>query len=144
MPEQPIFAGKTVFLEFLELYFIFFLWKFAHWCKLTIPKMWRSLIFEKHFFLPKMPEICRKNRFFWHFLKFSSLLFSDFLQRDAYSQCLKHGQVWFLRKSFFWWIMPEFIVFADFHWIFSLLFLCFSHKNIIDNNAHHQAWFNCQ
>ena len=23
-PEQPIFAGKTVFLEFLELYFIFF------------------------------------------------------------------------------------------------------------------------
>jgi len=35
--------------------------------------------------------------------------------------------------------MPEIAVFADFHWTFSLYFVVFSHKNIINNNTHHQA-----
>jgi len=40
--------------------------------------------------------------------------------------------------------MPEIAVFEDFHRTFSLYFVVFSHKNIINNKAHHQAWFNCQ
>jgi len=122
-----------------------FSWNFAHWCKMTIPKMWRSPIFEKYFFPAENARNMPENRFFLHFLEFSSLAFSDFLQKDAYLQCSKHGRVRFLRKNFFRLKMPEIAVFADFHWIFSLYsFLCFLHKNIIDNNAHHQAWFNCQ
>ena len=40
--------------------------------------------------------------------------------------------------------MPEIAVFADFYRTFSL-HICFSHKNIIFNNANnHQAWFDCQ
>ena len=37
--------------------------------------------------------------------------------------------------------MPEIAVCADFHRAFSLQFVVFSHKNIINNNAHHKAWF---
>ena len=40
--------------------------------------------------------------------------------------------------------MPEIAVFADFPQTFSLYFVVFSHKNIINNNTHHQAFFNCQ
>ena len=50
--------------------------------------------------------------------------FFIFLHKDAYQQCSKHGRVQFLRK------------------IFSLHFIVFPHKNIVNNNAHHQAWFN--
>ena len=63
-------AGKTVFLEYLELYLIFFSWNLAQRCKMAMPKMWRSPIFKKNFFRPKMPEICRKNRFFGIFSRF--------------------------------------------------------------------------
>ena len=34
--------------------------------------------------------------------------------------------------------------FSDFVRIFSLYFVVLSHKNNINNNAHHQACFNCQ
>ena len=62
-----------------------FSWNFAHWCKIVTSRMWLSPIFEKKFFFrPKMPEICRKNRFFGHFLPISSLVFSDFLHKDAF------------------------------------------------------------
>ena len=40
-----------------------FSWNFVHWCKMTIPKMWQSPIFEKYIFQPKIPEICRKTVF---------------------------------------------------------------------------------
>ena len=40
--------------------------------------------------------------------------------------------------------MPEITVFADFHRTISLYFVVFSHKNIINNNVHHKAWFFCQ
>ena len=38
--------------------------------------------------------------------------------------------------------MPEIADFADFYWTFSLYFVVFSHKIIINNNIHHQEWFN--
>ena len=63
MPKQPIFAGKTVFLEFLKLYFIF-LHEILH----TVAK-WQCLkcarFLKNVFFRPKMPEIiyARKTSF---------------------------------------------------------------------------------
>ena len=62
MPEQQIFAGKAAFLEFLELYFIFFHENLHTDVKLQLPKMW-AWFSKKIFFRPKMPEICWKNRF---------------------------------------------------------------------------------
>ena len=82
-PEQPIFAGKTIFLKFLELYF-----KFFHEIWHTLEK-WQYLKcdgarFSKNIFFPaenagNMPE----KPVFWHFLEISSLVFSDFLHPDA-------------------------------------------------------------
>ena len=40
--------------------------------------------------------------------------------------------------------VSEIAVFADFVWVFSSYFVVFSHKNITNNNTHHQAFFNCQ
>ena len=69
-PEQPIFAGKTIFLEFLELYFILFheiLHTDAKWQCLKCD----GVRFCKNFFFwPKMPEICRENRFLGIFSRF--------------------------------------------------------------------------
>ena len=39
--------------------------------------MWRSPIYEKHFFRSKMPE----KPVFWHFLEILQLVFSDFLHK---------------------------------------------------------------
>ena len=83
-PEHPIFAGKTVFLEFLGLYFIF-----IHEILHTDAK-WQCLKcdgarFSKNiFFRPKMPEIMPEKPVFWHFLEISSLICSYFLHKDAY------------------------------------------------------------
>ena len=59
-------------------------WFFAQWCKMVMPKMWRSPIFEKKFFpgenAGNMPEIT----VFWTFLKILSLVFCNFLLKDAY------------------------------------------------------------
>ena len=78
-----------------------------------------------------MSEICRKTVFFLHFLEFSSVAFSDFLQKDAYLQCSKHGRVRFLRKNFFRLKMPEIAVFADFHYMFSLYFYVLHRKTLL-------------
>ena len=40
--------------------------------------------------------------------------------------------------------MPEIAAFTVFHSTFFLYVVVFSLKNIINNNAHHQAWFICQ
>ena len=69
-PEHSIFIKKKVFLEFLELYFIS-----IHEILHTDAK-WQYLKFDgarfsiNIFFWPKMPEICRKNRFLGIFSRF--------------------------------------------------------------------------
>ena len=45
-------------------------WNFAHWCKMAIPKTWRSPIFEKHFFPPENAGNIPENRFFGIFSRF--------------------------------------------------------------------------
>ena len=40
--------------------------------------------------------------------------------------------------------MPEIAVMQIFIRLFTDISLFFSVKNIIDNNSHYQAWFNCQ
>ena len=82
-PEHPIFAGKTVFLEFLELYFIS-IHEILHRCKMEISKMWRSPIFEKHFFPAENAGNIPEKPVLGHFLKILPLVFSDFLLKDAY------------------------------------------------------------
>ena len=108
---------------------------------MAIPKMWRIPIFEKHFFRPKMPEICRKSRV-WHFLEISSFAISDFLHRWLQRCVLAMPKTWiesdFWEKFFSRTKMPEIAVFADFHWIFALKYVVFSHKN----NTYYPARFN--
>ena len=62
--------------------FVFF-WFLAQRCKMVMPKMWRSPIFEKKIFWanlgPKMP----KNRVYWTLWKICSLVFPDFLYKDV-------------------------------------------------------------
>ena len=55
-----------------------FSWNFAHWCKMAIPKMWRSPIFEKHFFPAENAGNVPEKPVFRHFLVISSLVFPDF------------------------------------------------------------------
>ena len=61
-----------------------FSWKFAHWWKMIVPKMWRSLVFEKHFFPAENAGNMPEKPGFWHFVEISSLVSSDFLHKDAY------------------------------------------------------------
>ena len=82
-PEQPIFARK--FLEFLELYFIFFheiLHTDAKWpyLKCDGARFLKNILFLAEN-AGNMPE---KPFFFWPFLEISSLVFSNFLHKDAY------------------------------------------------------------
>ena len=59
---------------------------------------------------------------FWHFLEILSLVFSDFLHKDAHQQCLKHRRVRFSRKIFFRPKMPEICRKSPFLQIFIGLF----------------------
>ena len=56
-------AGKTGFWAFSRDFSISIFWFFAQRCVLIMPKIWPTPIFEKIFFRPKMPEICRKSPF---------------------------------------------------------------------------------
>ena len=124
-----------------------FSWKF--WCEITIPKMWRSPIFEKHFFLAENAGNTPEKPVFWHFLEISSLVFPDLLHvkmRIRNAQNMAESDFW---EKFFSAEnaenMPEIAVFADFYWTFSLISLFFHTKTFfITNNANHQACFNCQ
>ena len=110
-------------------------WFLAQRCKMTMPKMWRSPIFEKkNHSRPKMPEICRKtgylafsrdfiNNFFWFFAQicllrmpktWPSLIFEKFFSGR---KCRKYA-----RNRRFW---------SDFF----LIFLCFLFTQ-------HYYWFN--
>ena len=64
---------------------------------------------------------------FWHILEISSLVFSDFLQKDLFEQC--PNEVRFLRILFFRPKMPEIAVFPDF--LYSCLWYFFSHKILL-------------
>ena len=55
-----------------------FSWNFAHWRKMIMSKMWRSPIFEKNIFPAENAGNMPEKPVFWYFLKFSSLVFSDF------------------------------------------------------------------
>ena len=78
------FAGKTVFLEFLELYFKFFheiLYTDAKWQYLKCDRV----RFPKNiFFRPKIPE----KPVFLHFLEISSFVFLIFCSK----MCISNAQ----------------------------------------------------
>ena len=113
----------------------------AQWCKTAMPKMWCSPFFEKKFFRAKMPEICRKNRFFGIFSRFHHQFFLIFSIKMRIIALLKTwSRPIFEKKSFPAenpGNMPEIVVFTDFVRTFSLYFVVFSLKNITNNNAHH-------
>ena len=92
--------------------------------------------FRKTFFRSKMPE----KPVFWHFLEISSLVYSNFLHRNAYQECSKDGRIRFLRKIFLRPKMPEICRKSPFLQILlgiSLYFVVFLLKNITNNNTHH-------
>ena len=77
------FAGKTVFVEFLELHFIFF-YEILH----TEVK-WQYLKYEgerlsKNFFPVENAGNIPEKLVFWHSLEISLFVFPDFLHKDAY------------------------------------------------------------
>ena len=102
-----------------------------------MPKIWPSLIFEKHFFRPKMPEICRKSPFLQIFiglLSYISLFFytktllitiltiisgSIVNETDFWSQNFLKiaGTADFRRKNGISWISPA--VLYIFSWSFA-------------------------
>ena len=92
------YAGKTGFLAFSRDFIISFDWIFAQRCVLIMPKIWSSLIFEKHFF----PAENAGNR---RFCRFSLDFFHIF--RCFYTKTLlitiptiKHGSI--VNKTDFW------------------------------------------
>ena len=56
----------------------------AHWCKMAMSKMWPSPIFEKRIFPAENAGNMPEKLVFWPFLEISSLVFSNFLHKDAY------------------------------------------------------------
>ena len=108
-----------------------FSWNFAHWCKMAMSKIWPSPIFEKHIF----PAENAGKPVFWHFLEISSLVsFWFFAQRYVLGMFFRPKMSEICRKWPFWQI---------FIGLFPYISLFF-HTNIINNNVHHQAWFNRQ
>ena len=100
---------------------------------------------KKKIFRPKMPKICWKNRFLGIFSRFHHQFFLIFAPRCVLA-ILKTWLSPIFEKIFFWPKIPEVCrnsPFCRFSLDFFLLCRCFSLKNIINNNAHHQAWFNC-
>ena len=61
-----------------------FSWNLAHWCKMAMSKMWPSPIFKKHIFPAENAGNMPEKPVFWHFLEISSLVYSNFLHKDAY------------------------------------------------------------
>ena len=48
---------------------------------------------------PKIPEICQEKCFFiWHFLEITSLIFSDYLQKDGEQCILRCNEARFKKK----------------------------------------------
>ena len=92
------------FLEIGSLVFSDFWHKDAKW---QCPKCDGAWFSEKKFFRPKIPEICRKNRFFGIFSRFHHWFYLIFCTKMRISNAHNIGQVRFLRKNFFRPKMPE-------------------------------------
>ena len=98
------FFGEIPFYHFPVTSFsrdwlISFFWFLAQWCKMAIPKIWRSPSFEKKFFWANLGQKLPKNRVFWTLCKIASLVFSDFWQKDRGQCVLKSGRSAFSRKN---------------------------------------------
>ena len=59
-------------------------WNLAHWCKMATSKMWSSPIFKKRILPAENAGNMPEKLVFWPFLKISSLVFSNFMHKDAY------------------------------------------------------------
>ena len=84
--------------SFSRDWLISFSWFLAQRCKMAMPKMWRSPIFEKKFIWANLGQKLPKNRVFWTLCKIPSLVFSDFWQKDRVQATLKCGWKNFSRK----------------------------------------------
>ena len=106
-----IFAGKTVFLYFIVLHFIFFheiLHNDAKWQYLKCDRAHA----KTYFFSRK----CRNNRFFGIFSRFHHLFFLILYTKMPISNAQNMAELDFLENIFFRPKMPEIAVFAYFHW----------------------------
>ena len=139
MPEQPIFAGKTVFLEYLELYLIYF-HEISHTdAKWLCPKCDGAWFFLKKFSGRKCRKYAGKTGF-WHFL----ISFFWFFAQICALAMLKTWQSPIFEKNILSVENAGNHRFADFVWVFSSYFVVFSHKSIISSDTHHQACFDCR
>ena len=111
--------------SFSRDWLISFFWFLAQRCKMAMPKMWRSPIFEKKFFWANLGQKLPKNRVFWTLCKIASLVFSDFWQKDRGQCVLKNGWNNFFRKIFFRRELRIFVFWGNSLWPFSF-FLLFS------------------
>ena len=87
--------------SFSRDWLISFFWFLAQRCKMAMPKMWRSPIFEKKFFWANLGQKLPKNRVFWTLCKIALLVFSDFWQKNRVQGTLKCGRNNLSLKIFF-------------------------------------------
>ena len=82
------------------------------------------------FFRPKMPEICRKKRFFGIFSRFRQYFLLILCSKMRNSNIQNMAEPDFFKRNFFpaenTGNLPEIAVFAHFHWTFSVYFLFFT------------------
>ena len=134
IPGTADFRRKMTFLEFLELYFIFF-----HEIWHTLEK-WQYLKcdgarFSKNiFFRPKMPEIYRKNRFLGIFSRFYHQFFLIFCSKMHIRIAQNMAQSDFSEKFFSGQKSRKYTGnrrFCRFSSDFFLYFVVFSHKHYL-------------
>ena len=98
--------------------------------------MCQSPISEKHIFPAENTGNMPEKPVFWHFLEISSLVFSNFLHKEAYQECSTHARVRLLRNFFSGRKYRKYAGnrrFCRFSLDFFLIFrVFFSHKNIYD------------
>ena len=132
---------KTVFLEFLELYCIFFheIWHTDAKCQCLKCDRARFL---KNVFFRKCRKYAGKTGLLAISQDFIISFFQFFAQRCVLAMLITLPSPIFEKKFF----PAEYAGnrrFCRFCPDFSLIFRCFSFKNITNNNAHHKAWFIC-
>ena len=102
---------------------------------MAISKMWRSPIFEKHFFPAENAGNMLEKPDFWHLLEILPLVFFWFFAQRWILGLLKTWPSPIFEKNFFpvenTGNIPEIAVFADFHRTFFSYFVVFSHKHYL-------------
>ena len=101
----PLAQGNYLFsissvTSFSQDWCISFFWFLAQRRKIVMPKMWRSLIFEKKLFAADFGQKRPEKEVFEDFFEVGSIVSSDFLHKDGHMNTLECDGSRFLRNIF--------------------------------------------